>query len=165
MSGDKIELEAWYLPTITYTRWPSGRFGRAMIAGQPFRVTKPNAILYFNKVAKNNQWLQKMSRTEAEASVSKETLGAVDKEEYVVNRQFADEKIADLEKELAHHLSVLKIQEERIAILETEKKGLNETIENLEALGEKNQKLEAKNKKLETALKKIKAARKATGGK
>lgn len=163
MSGDKIELEAWFLPTSTYTRWPSGRHGRAMIAGQPFRITNPNAILYFNKVAKHNEWLQKMSRTEAEATVSKETLGKVDKEEYVVNRQFADEKIADLEKEVLHRESVLKIQEERIAILETEKKGLNETIETLEALNEKNQKLEAKVKKLEIALKKLKAAKKAGG--
>lgn len=163
MSGDKIELEAWYLPTTTYTRWPSGRFGRAMIAGQPFRVTNPNAILYFNRVSKNNAWLQKMSRTEAEASVSKETLGEVDKEEYVVNRQFADEKIAELEKEVLHRESVLKIQEERIAILETERKGLDETIESLEALNEKNQKLEVKVKKLETALKKAKAVRRAGG--
>lgn len=152
ISEEKVELEACYISNMDRSRYPSGTFGRSMSKGQPFVVRNPKAILFYNKVAKHNDWLKKVSVSEAQKAITNSVV-SVDEEAILKNRQFADEKIADLKR--------------RIALLESAAEGkdtlvlsLQSTIGELTEYKEKFEKQEAQVKKLKTALNKVKKAAK-----
>jgi hypothetical protein len=54
------DIEAWFKSNCDKASWPTGPYSVQMHANEPFRVTNPEAIAFFNDVAEHNEWLKKV---------------------------------------------------------------------------------------------------------
>ena len=114
----KTELEAWFLSKTDKARYPSGPLGRPIHKDQPFKVTHPKRIKFFNDVAKHNKWLTKI---DAQAAMEKLGLNKEDEEneeEYLANRSLAEDQIEDLNKEIVFLKHALEDKDIKILTLE-----------------------------------------------
>ena len=135
-----------------------------MSRGQPFRITNSKQIILFNRLAENKDFLSKVNPAVA-AKLTAQYSSEIEDELFVKNRQFAEEKIADLESKMAKHVSHINELGKEIAALTSANENLETEMEvlktnNEEALEwkEKYENLEAQVKKLKAALKKKKDA-------
>jgi len=157
MSYDGVELEAWFVSKNDKARWPSGRYGRTMSAGEPFKVTNPNAIAFFNKVAANNQWLRKMRAEEAAVIVGVDQNSPAERRDvFVKTRQMADQKIAELDKKITYLEDSNASKDDINRKLEGQIEGLGEERDNYkEQLEEAQLQLKENEKQLNKLGKKI----------
>ncbi len=147
--AEPIELEVWFISSVDKASYPSGKFGRQLISGQPFKVTNPEEIVVFKTLAKHKDILRIAKKSDIKSVIQNQD--DFDSDSFLANRKIADGKIKALNQELSIKSSQIEELNKKIMVLETDNADLSE-------YKEKYEKMEADLKKLKIALKKKKKA-------